>query len=195
MKPWQSKIPSPKQTLRLELDHSNTNMSFDTMRVQSSTPQSPTSNRRLERALSSRRVPHHTGDVDDDDDDYDVSKTKKNHFSFFTHRFSNYFARIGPIWTCLSLIALILLLISALIFFHSRRFVCVSSYDPVSRSGFFGMDGLDSDFGSLGVPCCKFSSLPSFLVSQIVHDPFYFSVEMLSFRSVFGGYGLICLLN
>lgn len=156
MKPWQSKIPSPKHTLRLELDHSNTGMSFDTMRVQSSTtPQSPTSNRMLDRALSSRRVPHHSGDIDDDDDDDDVSKTKKHNFSFFTHRLSNYFVRIGPIWACLALLALILLLISSLIFFHSRRFVCVSSYDPVSRSGFFGMDGLDSDFGSLGVPWCR----------------------------------------
>ncbi|XP_022949517.1 uncharacterized protein LOC111452845 [Cucurbita moschata] len=129
-------------------------MSFDTMRVQSSTPQSPTSNRRLERAFSSRRAPHHSGDFDDDDD-HDVSKTKKNRFSLFTHRLSIYFTRIGPIWACLALVGLILLMISSLIFFHSRRFVCVSSYDPVSRSGFFGMDGLDSDFGSLGVPWCR----------------------------------------
>lgn len=171
MKPWQFKIPSPKNTLRLELDHTNTGMSFDTMRVQSSTtPQSPTSSRMLERALSSRRVPHHSGDIDDDDDDDDVSKTKKHNFSFFTHRISNYFVRIGPIWACLALVALILLLISSLIFFHSRRFVCVSSYDPVSRSGFFGMDGLDSDFGSLGVPWCKFSCLSLWILS----DPFLF---------------------
>lgn len=185
MKPWQFKIPSPKQTLRLELDHSNTSMSFDSVRVQSSSPQSPTSNRRLERALSSRRVPHHSGDVDDDDDDDDVSKTKKNNLSFFTHRVSNYFARIGPIWACLALLALILLSISSLIFFHSRRFVCVSSYDPVSRSGFFGMDGLDSDFGSLGVPWCKFSCLS--LLDLILCG----FLEMLSCRSVFGAYGCL----
>lgn len=147
------------------------------MRVQSSTPQSPTSNRRLERAVSSRRAPHHSGDFDDDDD-HDVSKTKKNRFSLFTHRLSIYFTRIGPIWACLALVGLILLMISSLIFFHSRRFVCVSSYDPVSRSGFFGMDGLDSDFGSLGVPWCKFSCSS---LLDLIHCS---SLEMLSFRSV-----------
>ncbi|KAG2330908.1 hypothetical protein Bca52824_002088 [Brassica carinata] len=30
-----------------------------------------------------------------------------------------------------------------------------SRFDPAARIGFFGLDGLESDFGALGVPWCK----------------------------------------
>ncbi|KAL6285680.1 hypothetical protein ACE6H2_010070 [Prunus campanulata] len=121
----------------------------------SSTQRSPT--KMLERALSSRRNALYADEAAAENDAVaaDESKTKKHlPISFFTTRITNYLTRTGPVWPCLLLLALVLLLIFSLIF-NSRRFVCVSPYDPVSRSGFFGFDGLESDFGSLGVPWCR----------------------------------------
>ncbi|PQQ08698.1 uncharacterized protein Pyn_02466 [Prunus yedoensis var. nudiflora] len=123
----------------------------------SSTQRSPT--KMLERALSSRRNALYADEAAAENDAVaaDESKTKKHlPISFFTTRITNYLTRTGPVWPCLLLLALVLLLI-----FNSRRFVCVSPYDPVSRSGFFGFDGLESDFGSLGVPWCKYIRLES----------------------------------
>lgn len=103
----------------------------------------------LERVLSLRRAAQHSEEGDDDDDE---SKTRK-HVSF-TVRATNHLARTGYLWPCLAL-CLLLLLIPSLIL-HSRNFVCVSSYsDPLSRIGFLNFDGLESDFGYLGVPWCR----------------------------------------
>ncbi|MBA0745408.1 hypothetical protein Gogos_007984 [Gossypium gossypioides] len=60
---------------------------------------------------------------------------------------------------CLSLCLLLSVFILFSLMLNSRSFVCLSSYDPISRASFFGLDGLDSDFGSLGVPWCKFCFL------------------------------------
>lgn len=114
----------------------------------------------LERVLSSRRSPPHADD-NDDDAAADESKTKKHHpFSFFTTRLTFNLARLGPLWPCVAALSVALLLICSLVF-HSRSFVCVSPHDPVYRSGFFGFDALESDFGSLGVPWCMCFSLRS----------------------------------
>lgn len=122
-----------------------------------------TSPKMLERALSSRRYASHADEAANDDDEAtaDESKTKKHlPISFFTTRAANYFTRMGPLWPCLGVLFLVLLLIFSLIY-NSRSFVCVSPYNSVSRSGYFGFDGLESDFGSLGVPWCKCSLLGS----------------------------------
>lgn len=120
----------------------------------------------LERALSSRRGAAHSDDEEDavtggggGGDDDDESKTKKHQHIFFyaTKRASNYFTRIGSFtyWLCALALFLILFILSSLLF-SSRGFVCISSsYSPVSRAGFFGFDGLESDFGALGVPWCE----------------------------------------
>ncbi|KAJ7963038.1 DNA-directed RNA polymerase subunit beta [Quillaja saponaria] len=111
----------------------------------------------LERALSSRRATPHSDEDGVSVAGGDESKTKKQHIFFYaTNRASYYLSRLGlghP-WPCLIGLFLILVLVSSLIF-NSRGFVCISSFDPVSRSRFFGFDGLESDFGSLGVPWCR----------------------------------------
>lgn len=118
----------------------------------------------LERVLSLRRAsPQHgdEGSGDNDDGTADESKTKKQQLPLTT-RAANYLTRMGPMGPCLAFLCLTFLAILSLLIFHSRPFVCVSSsyYNPVSRSGFFGLDGFESDFGSLGVPWCKPFSLP-----------------------------------
>ncbi|XP_015894599.1 uncharacterized protein LOC107428563 [Ziziphus jujuba] len=127
------------------------------MHLATSTALSPTNTAKmLERALSSRRAASHADEAGTDDEPTaDESKTKKHlPISFFTTRATNYFTRVGPIWPCLFVLFFVLLLIFSLVY-NSRRFVCVSPYNSVSRSGFFGFDGLESDFGSLGVPWCR----------------------------------------
>ncbi|GLT52845.1 hypothetical protein SLA2020_261620 [Shorea laevis] len=113
----------------------------------------------LERVLSLRRAsPQHgdEGSGDNDDGTADESKTKKQQLPLTT-RAVNYLTRMGPMGPCLAFLCLTFLAIISLLIFHSRPFVCVSSsyYNPVSRSGFFGLDGFESDFGSLGVPWCR----------------------------------------
>ncbi|KAK9281674.1 hypothetical protein L1049_004578 [Liquidambar formosana] len=107
----------------------------------------------LERVLSMRRATQFSEEGDDDDEG-DESKTKKTSHIAFVTRATNLFSRFGYLWPCLLLCLIILFLIPSLIS-HSRSIVCVSSYDPTSRLGFFGLDGLESDFGSLGVPWCR----------------------------------------
>ncbi|KAF3450720.1 hypothetical protein FNV43_RR06809 [Rhamnella rubrinervis] len=129
------------------------------MHLATSTSLSPThKTKMLERVLSSRRGASHADEAANDDDEAtaDESKTKKHlPISFFTTRATNYFTRMGPLWPCLGVLFLVLLLIFSLIF-NSRSFVCVSPYNnSVSRSSYFGFDGLESDFGSLGVPWCR----------------------------------------
>lgn len=116
----------------------------------------------LERALSARRG----AQVSEEGDEDDESKTRK-HISL-AMRATNFLTRPytgGYLWPFL-FISLILLVILSL-FIHSRDLVCVpsvSSFDLNSRLRFFGLDGLESDFGSLGVPWCKlFTSLPLYV--------------------------------
>ncbi|GAB4850222.1 hypothetical protein Ancab_029517 [Ancistrocladus abbreviatus] len=87
-------------------------------------------------------------------DEGDESKTKKN--IPFTTRASNFISRNGILWPCLTLTLLLVLFTSTAVF-YTRSLVCVSSSLPDSHSRFyfFGFDGLDSDFGSLGVPWCR----------------------------------------
>ncbi|KAL8139466.1 hypothetical protein V2J09_005487 [Rumex salicifolius] len=102
--------------------------------------------KKLERMHSTRRAAADVSDAGADDDD--ESKTKKP--IPFTTRASNYISRNGLIWPCLTL-SLILALSTSTAVFYSRSLVCDSS-SPITRSrfSFFGFDGLDSDFGSLG---------------------------------------------
>ncbi|XP_028757294.1 uncharacterized protein LOC114716472 [Neltuma alba] len=115
----------------------------------------------LDRALSARRGSTFSDDEDDGvtASPGDESKTKKHQHFFFhaTNRASNYLSRTGSGAYCVFALAflLILFLFSSFLF-SSRGFVCISSsYSPVSRAGFFGFDGLESDFGALGVPWCR----------------------------------------
>jgi hypothetical protein len=107
----------------------------------------------LDRVLSSRRVTSHLDDPDTDAS-ADDSKTKKQNLSLLA---SNYLSRLSHFCFCPTASLLLCLLLAIVLItslaFHSRSFVCVS--DPGSRVGFFGLDGLESDFGSLGVPWCK----------------------------------------
>ncbi|KAJ9568291.1 hypothetical protein OSB04_004257 [Centaurea solstitialis] len=110
----------------------------------------------VENALSLRRGPH----LDDDDEEEhhgdDGSKTRK-HLSIPT-RITNYLTRTGYLFWPILLLAIVIFTISSL-FLHHRDLVCVtsvSSFDQISRSRFFGLDGLESDFGSLGVPWLNF---------------------------------------
>ncbi|KAJ8535935.1 hypothetical protein K7X08_034336 [Anisodus acutangulus] len=100
----------------------------------------------LERVLSSRRA----APVSDDGDE---SKTRK-HISLGT-RVTNYLIRTGHLWPCL-LIGLVIVVVTSFVY-HTRDVVCfsVSSSDHLSRLRFFAFDGLETDFGSLGVPWCR----------------------------------------
>ncbi|CAH9088555.1 unnamed protein product [Cuscuta europaea] len=105
----------------------------------------------LDRVLSSRRT---VGLMNDDDGNGgDESKTRKH--TFVPMRLINYLTRTGYIWPCL-LIALIVVVITSFIL-RTRDLVCISasSSDHISRLQFFGFDGLETDFGSLGVPWCR----------------------------------------
>ncbi|MBA0691121.1 hypothetical protein Goari_008768 [Gossypium aridum] len=123
----------------------------------------------LDRAFSARRTQPHSlfdvptssavSDVSPDAESAellaDESKTKKPHLYVLA---SNYMSRLGLVKSpclCLSLCLLLSVFILFSLMLNSRSFVCLSSYDPISRASFFGLDGLDSDFGSLGVPWCR----------------------------------------
>ncbi|KAL1810849.1 hypothetical protein ACET3Z_020914 [Daucus carota] len=117
---------------------------------------STTKKKMLERVLSLRRGAQIN---EDGDEEADESKTK--HISL-AMRATQYFTRpgtgitVGYLWPSLFITLVVLSLVS--LFIHSRDLVCVSSvssFDLNSRLRFFGLDGLDSDFGSLGVPWCR----------------------------------------
>ena len=120
----------------------------------------------LDRALSFRR-PHSDADLSyPGESGADESKTKRPHIYLLA---SNFVSRIGhQWWPCLVIALLFLALLFLISFaFPSTTFVCISRFDPVARIGFFGLDGLESDFGALGVPWCKLAlSLSAF---DIVH--------------------------
>ncbi|KAJ9559648.1 hypothetical protein OSB04_004808 [Centaurea solstitialis] len=109
----------------------------------------------LERMMSMRRGAHMEDDEGDEEGIGDESKTKK-HLSIAT-RITNYFTRTGYLCPIIILTAIAIFTISSF-FVTSRDLLCVSSvssFDRLSRSRFFGLDGLESDFGSLGVPWCR----------------------------------------
>ncbi|KAJ6308998.1 hypothetical protein OIU76_018567 [Salix suchowensis] len=112
----------------------------------------------LDRVLSSRRVTSHL-DASEMDASADDSKTKKQNLSLLA---SNYLSRLSHFCICPTACLIICLLLAVILItslaLHSRSFVCIS--DAGSRAGFFGLEGLESDFGSLGVPWCKSLSLP-----------------------------------
>lgn len=94
--------------------------------------------------------------MEDEGDEHegDESKTKKN--LSIAIRITNYFTRTG--YLCPIILLTILILLISSFFVRSRDLLCVSSissFDRLSRNRFFGLDGLESDFGSLGVPWCK----------------------------------------
>ncbi|KAL8098933.1 uncharacterized protein LOC141683172 [Apium graveolens] len=110
----------------------------------------------LERVLSLRR-----GAQINDEGDEEADESKTRHISL-AMRATNFFTRtgtgitVGYLWPSLFITLVVLSLVS--LFIHSRDLVCVSSvssFDLHSRLRFFGLDALDSDFGSLGVPCCR----------------------------------------
>ncbi|KAE9585879.1 hypothetical protein Lalb_Chr24g0395991 [Lupinus albus] len=128
-------------------------------------PENATATVMLERALSSRRYNLH-GDTTDTDDavpsSSEYSKTMKHgHFLCrITNRASNYLSRFtitsGYHCFCVMIVFLFILLVfRSSLLFTSRGFVCISSFDTLSRARFFGFDGLESDFGALGVPWCR----------------------------------------
>lgn len=118
----------------------------------------PSNNKMLERAaFSTRRPPHATeegasGEDDGSDETADESKTRKP--ISVAMRFTNYLIRTGYIWPVL-IMGLAILIISSLVI-HSRDLVCISASSSTRISRLFlGFDGLEPDFGSLGVPWCK----------------------------------------
>ncbi|KAK4413852.1 hypothetical protein Salat_2798000 [Sesamum alatum] len=117
----------------------------------------PTMNKMLERALNTRRSPHAgedgaSGEDDGGDETADESKTRK-HISV-AMRVSNYLIRTGYIWPLL-IMCIAIVIISSLVI-HSRDLICISAFPSHHISRLFsGSDGLESDFGSLGVPWCR----------------------------------------
>ena len=156
----------------------------------SHSPKTPT--KMLDRALSSRRSPPYSdfdfpstaasSAVSPDPESAnlvgDESKTKKPHLYLLA---TNYISRLGLVKSpclCLSLCLLLSVFMLFSLMLNSRSFVCVSSYDPISRASFLGLDGLDSDFGSLGVPWCKFSYYDFYGVLDRICNLLYFLIFM-----------------
>uniref|UniRef100_A0A7N2MYQ5 Uncharacterized protein n=1 Tax=Quercus lobata TaxID=97700 RepID=A0A7N2MYQ5_QUELO len=77
-------------------------------------------------------------------DDEKAKKQQHQQIRIATRAVANYLTRMRPFGLCLVFLSLAFLSILSLYLFHS--------YDPLTRSGFFGLDGLKTDFGSLGVP-------------------------------------------
>lgn len=151
---WITKLNNPKRPKHREeyIMERGTNNGQSLWHSQS--PKTPTT--MLDRSLSSRR-PHSDADLSDSGESgTDESKTKRPHIYLLA---SNFLSRIGHQWWPCLILALLLLLLLFLtsLAFHSSSFVCISRFDPAARIGFFGLDGLESDFGSLGVPWCKHS--------------------------------------
>lgn len=110
-----------------------------------------------ENALSLRRATHLDNDEEEDSHQGGDGSKSRKHFSIAI-RISNYLTRTGYICPIILLVIAILVICS--LFLHSRDLICVSSidsFDRIARTRFFGLEGLDSDFGALGVPWCKLS--------------------------------------
>ncbi|KAK9148670.1 hypothetical protein Scep_007427 [Stephania cephalantha] len=102
----------------------------------------------LERVLSLRSRTSQVNDEEDEEDD--EPKNRKN--VSVAIKAAKHIARLTLLWPCLAL-ALLLLAIS--LFFHYRSLLCVPSIEPSYRLNLLGVDGIDSDFGALGVPWCR----------------------------------------
>ncbi|KAL8522412.1 hypothetical protein ACS0TY_012524 [Phlomoides rotata] len=100
--------------------------------------------------LEGRRPPHATEEGAASAGTADDSKTRK-HTSIFP-RISNYLTRTRFLWPIL-IVALAIAIIYALLV-HSRDSLSDSSSGYISRL-IFWFDGLESDFGTLGVPWCR----------------------------------------
>lgn len=118
-----------------------------------------------ESVLSARR-PSPCPEEEDVDDE---SKTRKH--ASFAARISKH-ARLGSgsgsHCLVVSLSLLLLLLVACFLFSRSRPVICVSAHDSIARNALFGanLEGLATDFGSLGVPWCKpFKSVLSVFLS------------------------------
>ncbi|MQM04139.1 hypothetical protein Taro_036931 [Colocasia esculenta] len=102
-----------------------------------------------ESVLSSRRSPPNPEEEDGDDE----SKTRKH--GSLADRLSKHLGASNRAVALIVSLLLLLLLLGSLLS-RSRSFVCVSPYETLPRMALFGsMEGLASDFGSLGVPWCK----------------------------------------
>ncbi|KAH6781385.1 DNA-directed RNA polymerase subunit beta [Perilla frutescens var. hirtella] len=110
----------------------------------------PTTHNLLEGTVSTRRPPHAAEDGGGGGEAADDSKTRK-HVSIAT-RVTNYLTRAGYVWPIL-ITAVAIMIISSLVV-RSRDLVPASSFDGISRL-FFPLDGVESDFGALGVPWCR----------------------------------------
>lgn len=114
-----------------------------------------------ENILSARATRLQPSSEDGDDGD-DESKTKKTTGSIIRH-LSNHIVMSktgggGATWHVVTFVAVFLLFVFGSIFLYLRYrsdLVCVNPSDPYLRLNFFGIDGLNSDFGSLGVPWCR----------------------------------------
>ncbi|CAN1836724.1 hypothetical protein LINPERHAP1_LOCUS34866 [Linum perenne] len=120
----------------------------------SSTSSSVAANTMLERVLSSRRYTLHSDAALPSSSSSDDSKTKPPNLSSLA---SNYISRMSHSSLHCVIFGLLLFALALIgsITYHSRTLVCISRFDPKSRAGFFGIDGLESDFGALGVPWCR----------------------------------------
>nr|GEY54806.1 reverse transcriptase domain-containing protein [Tanacetum cinerariifolium] len=86
----------------------------------------------------------------------DGSKTRK--YPSFTSRIPNYLTRTGYICHILLVVIIIIIMIISSVLIKSGDMICVSeisSFDRVSRARYFGLEGVEDDFGALGVPWCK----------------------------------------
>ncbi|XP_010924570.3 uncharacterized protein [Elaeis guineensis] len=105
-----------------------------------------------ESMLSARRSPP----SQEEDDGDDESKIRKH--AFLAARISMH-ARLASASHCLavSLSLLLLLLVASFFLSRSRPVICVPAYDSIARTTLFeaSLEGLASDFGSLGVPWCR----------------------------------------
>lgn len=96
-----------------------------------------------------------TPDPETDDDD---SKTRKS-YTNLTLFIRNLTTRFRLFWPCVIIVIVsVPLLLIPVLLTRSRALVC-TPFDHTSRLGLFGFGGMDSEFGSLGVPWCKYLTL------------------------------------
>lgn len=112
----------------------------------------PTTHNLLEGTISTRRPPHAAEDGGGGGEAADESKTRK-HMSVAI-RVTNYLTRTGYVWPVLVTTVAVVAIYTLVV--RSRDLVPSSSTNGISRL-FFPIDGVESDFGSLGVPWCKSS--------------------------------------
>ncbi|XP_072963208.1 uncharacterized protein [Typha angustifolia] len=113
-----------------------------------------------ESVLSSRRSAPSPEEDEDDEEEVvgDESKTRK-HACLTSQIFAKYTRLVASSsrFLAVAFSVLVLLSVLAFFFFRSSPVVCVSPYDSLSRNALFtrNLEGLASDFGSLGVPWCR----------------------------------------